>query len=57
MDARRLDGFGQAHPRQGGREAAGQHRRAGPRGANEQVMGRTPQSSAWLMCSYRALLW
>jgi hypothetical protein len=43
MEACRLDGFGQGHRRQDGGESPGQHRRAGPRGAEqEDVVRRTP---------------
>jgi hypothetical protein len=43
VDACRLNGFGQGHRRQDGGEPPGQHRRASPRGAEqEEIMLRTP---------------
>src|SRR5215813_8643821 len=49
MDACGLKGFGQGHRRQDSGEPAGQHRRAGPRGAEqEEVMVTTPASRSTL---------
>jgi hypothetical protein len=46
MDARGLEGVGEAHRGQDGGEPPSQHRLASPRGAEEkeEVMGRTPAS-------------
>ena len=47
MDARRLEGFGQGHRRQDRGESPPQHRRAGPRRAEEQhIMVTTPASAS-----------
>jgi hypothetical protein len=43
VDTRRLNGLGEGHRRQDGGEAAGQHRLARPRGAEQEyIMVGTP---------------